>query len=79
MSNSKIEDMAYQLQTRPAVNHTDIGGYRIYRSPIQVKYVNVVAVDKNDNMLAVVASDMTIDEAGLLVEMLNEEFEQTQE
>lgn len=70
------EAMAFMIESAPALPQSALGGYRIYRSPVQTKYVNVIAVDKSDNMIAVVASDMTISEAQELVSILNEEFEE---
>lgn len=72
------EPMAYLIESAPPLPESALGGYRIYRHPFQVKFVNVVAVDTSDNMIAVVASDLRIDEAQQLVQMLNREFEERQ-
>lgn len=72
----KIESMAFMIESAP-LNPKFLGGYRIYRSPVQTKFVNVVAIDVDENMIAVVAADLTIDEAQELVEILNKEFEET--
>jgi nitrate reductase NapAB chaperone NapD len=56
------------------VTKDQVAGFRIYRSPVQVKYCNVVAVDSQGKLLVVVSSDLTFDEASLMVDMLNEEY-----
>lgn len=78
-STNKIESMAFMIESEPPVPKDFLGGFRVYRSPIQTKYVNVVAVDKQERMLAVVAADLTVDEGMQLAEMLNEEYQITQQ
>lgn len=73
------ETMAFLIESAPPLPSSAITGYRIYRSPIQPKYVNVVAIDQQDKMVAVVAADLTINEAQELVLILNIEFEQRTE
>jgi hypothetical protein len=73
------EPMAFLIESAPALPQAALGGYRIYRSPVQTTLVNIVAVNKQEQMIAVVSSDLTISEAQELVQMLNQEFEETKE
>lgn len=66
--------MQTQVKELPAISKDKIAGFRIYRSPAQVKYTNVVAVDSKGKLLVVVSSDLNIDEASVMVDMLNEEY-----
>ena len=66
--------MTYQVQDLRVISKDRIAGFRIFRSPTQIKYTNVVAVDSKGKLLVVVSSDLTIDEASLMVDMLNEEY-----
>ena len=70
-----MESVAAGIEALPPVSASVVKGYRIYRSPVQVKYVNVVAVDESENILVVVASDLTIDEAQELVSILNQAYD----
>ena len=74
-----LQSMAFLIESAPPLPEHAVAGYRIYRSPIQPKYVNIVAIDQQERMIAVVASDLTISEAQELVSMLNLEFEQQPE
>lgn len=70
-----MESIAAGIQELPPVSASIVKGYRIYRSPMQVKFVNVVAVDEQENILVVVGSDLTIDEAQELCKILNQAYE----
>lgn len=70
-----MESIAAGIEALPPVSASIVKGYRIYRSPVQVKFVNVVAIDEQENILVVVASDLTIDEAQRLCEILNQAYE----
>lgn len=70
-----MESIAAGIQELPPVSASIVKGYRIYRSPMQVKFVNVVAVDEQENILVVVGSDLTIDEAQELCRILNQAYE----
>ena len=61
-------------KTLPKISADKVAGFRMYRSPLQAKYCNVVAVDSNEKLLVVVDSDLSIDAAAELVEQLNEEY-----
>lgn len=70
-----MESIAAGIEELPPVTASIVKGYRIYRSPMQVKFVNVVAVDEQENILVVVGSDLTIDEAQELCRILNQAYE----
>lgn len=70
-----MESIAAGIEALPPVSASVVKGYRIYRSPVQVKFVNVVAVDERENILVVVGSDLTIDEAQELCRLLNQAYE----
>lgn len=70
-----MESIAAGIEALPPVSASLVKGYRIYRSPVQVKFVNVVAVDEQENILVVVGSDLTIDEAQELCRILNQAYE----
>ena len=77
MSKIEVKNMASiaaGIEELPPVSASIVKGYRIYRSPVQVKFVNVVAIDESENMLVVVASDLTIDEAQRLCKILNKAY-----
>lgn len=74
LNSSRIEAMAFHIESLPALKPQEVQGYRIYRSPVQQMFFNIAAVDADDNLLVVVASDLNLDEAQELVSILNLEF-----
>lgn len=54
----------------------EVYGYAIYRSPVQSKYVNIVAVNSDFDPLFVRYADLTIEEAEVMLEMISKENQQ---
>lgn len=54
----------------------EVYGYAIYRSPVQSKYVNIVAVNLDFDPLFVRYADLTIEEAEVMLEMISKENQQ---
>jgi len=54
------------------VNPQFIRGYKLYRSPSNQRLFNVVAYGAKDELLAVVETDLSFDDAQFAVEALNE-------
>lgn len=71
---SEMTPTATYVKMLPSIPAELIKGFRLYRSPSDSKYFNVVAVNDKDKMLAVVSTDNTFDEAALMLEMLTEEY-----
>ncbi len=53
------------------IDEKEVCGYQLLRSPVQLRKVNVVAVNKAGEALFVRESDMEIDDAIKLLEELN--------
>lgn len=53
------------------VNPSMIVGYKLYRSPSNQRLFNVVAYDAKDKLLAVVETDLSFDDASIMVESMN--------
>ena len=56
----------------------EVYGYAIYRSPVQAKYVNIVAVNSDFEPLFVRYADLTIEEAEVMLEMISKENQQNE-
>ncbi len=53
------------------IDEKEVAGYQLFRSPTQLRKVNVVAINKDGDALFVRESDMEIDDAIRLLEELN--------
>ena len=70
-----LEDVIRDQTTVIQVSEKEIAGYAIYRSPTQTKLVNIVAINHSFEPLFVKYADLTIDEAAVMMDML--ELEQS--
>ena len=55
------------------IDDKEVAGYAIYRSPIQAKFVNIVAINHVFEPMFVRYADLTIDEAAEMMQMIEQE------
>lgn len=55
------------------IDDKEVAGYAIYRSPIQAKFVNIVAINHAFEPMFVRYADLTIDEASEMMQMIEQE------
>jgi hypothetical protein len=55
------------------IDDKEVAGYAIYRSPTQAKFVNIVAINHAFEPMFVRYADLTIDEAAVMMDMIEQE------
>lgn len=68
-----MEDILREQTAVIQVKDKEVAGYAIFRSPVQAKLVNIVAINHSFEPLFVRHADLTIDEAEKMMQMIEEE------
>lgn len=68
-----MQDIVREQTAVVQIDDKTVAGYAMYRSPTQAKMVNIVAINHSFEPMFVRYADLTIDEAALMMDMIEQE------